>query len=97
MVALRMKSLAQHRKYVLHGLPEALSTHLSSFSSFIVSSTRDATATFCGYLRGLFQSERANMLRMGGSQAGQTGAGDDDTRLVSLRHNSFSLVLVWRE
>lgn len=37
------------------------------------------------------------MLRMGGSQAGQTGAGDDDTRLVSLRHNSFSLVLVWRE
>jgi SRSO17 transposase len=29
-----------------------------------VSSTRDATATFEGYMRGLFQSERANMLRM---------------------------------
>ena len=39
--------------------------HLSLFSSFFVSSTRDATATFYGYLRGLFQSERSNMLRMG--------------------------------
>jgi len=29
------------------------------------SSTRDATATFYGYLRGLFQSERTNMLHMG--------------------------------
>ena len=29
-----------------------------------MSSTRDASDTFCGYLRGLFQSERANMLRM---------------------------------
>jgi SRSO17 transposase len=29
-----------------------------------VSSTRDATATFEGYVRGLFQSEKANMLRM---------------------------------
>jgi hypothetical protein len=37
---------------------------LVSFSSFFVSSTRDATATFEGYMRGLFQSERANMLRM---------------------------------
>jgi SRSO17 transposase len=37
---------------------------LEPFSSFFVSRTRDATATFCGYVRGLFQSERANMLRM---------------------------------
>lgn len=29
-----------------------------------MSSTRDATATFEGYMRGLFQSERATMLRM---------------------------------
>ena len=29
-----------------------------------MSSTRDATATFAGYMRGLFQAERANMLRM---------------------------------
>ena len=29
-----------------------------------MSSTRDATASFYGYLRGLFQSERANMLRL---------------------------------
>jgi SRSO17 transposase len=34
------------------------------FLLFFVSRTRDATETFCGYLRGLFQSERANMLRM---------------------------------
>jgi SRSO17 transposase len=45
-------------------LPEALSAHLACFSSFFVSRTRDATETFCGYLRGLFPSERANMLRM---------------------------------
>ncbi|MDZ4097073.1 MAG: hypothetical protein U1E13_00080, partial [Methylophilaceae bacterium] len=31
---------------------------------FFVSSTRDATATFEGYMRGLFLSERANMPRM---------------------------------
>jgi hypothetical protein len=37
---------------------------LASFSTYFVSSTRDATATFEGYMRGLFQSERANMLRM---------------------------------
>jgi SRSO17 transposase len=37
---------------------------LAAFSSFFVSSTRDSTATFTGYMRGLFQSERANMLRM---------------------------------
>jgi len=37
---------------------------LDPFSSFFVSRTRDATATFCGYIRGLFQSERANLLRM---------------------------------
>lgn len=37
---------------------------MERFSSFFVSRTRDATATFCGYMRGLFQSERANMLRM---------------------------------
>jgi SRSO17 transposase len=48
----------------LQGLPEALNVHLATFSSFFVSSTRDATATFEGYMRGLFQSERANMLRM---------------------------------
>ena len=29
-----------------------------------MSSTRDSTATFEGYVRGLFQSERTNMLRM---------------------------------
>ena len=34
------------------------------FHRFFVSSTLDATATFEGYMRGLFQSERANMLRM---------------------------------
>jgi len=37
---------------------------LAAFSSFFVSSTRDSTATFKGYMQGLFQSERANMLRM---------------------------------
>lgn len=37
---------------------------MALFSSFFVSRTRDATATFCAYIRGLFQSERANMLRM---------------------------------
>ena len=37
---------------------------MERFSSFFVSRTRDATATFGGYMRGLFQSERANMLRM---------------------------------
>jgi SRSO17 transposase len=37
---------------------------LAHFSAFFVSRTRDATATFYGYVRGLFQSERANMLRM---------------------------------
>jgi len=37
---------------------------LEHFSAFFVSRTRDATATFGGYMRGLFQSERANMLRM---------------------------------
>ena len=38
---------------------------MAPFSAFFRSCTRDATATFGGYLRGLFQSERANMLRMG--------------------------------
>jgi len=37
---------------------------LERFSAFFVSRTRDATATFAGYVRGLFQSERANMPRM---------------------------------
>jgi SRSO17 transposase len=37
---------------------------LATFSSFFASATRDSTATFQGYMRGLFQSERANMLRM---------------------------------
>lgn len=37
---------------------------MERFSAFFVSRTRDATATFGGYMRGLFQSERANMLRM---------------------------------
>jgi len=37
---------------------------LAPFSRFFRSCTRDATATFGGHLRGLFQSERANMLRM---------------------------------
>jgi SRSO17 transposase len=37
---------------------------LEPFSRFFRSCTRDATAAFGGYLRGLFQSERANMLRM---------------------------------
>jgi len=35
-----------------------------AFPSFFVSSRRDSTATFEGYLRGLFQSELAKMLRM---------------------------------
>ena len=34
------------------------------FSSFFVSRTRDVTTAFEGYMRGLFQSERATMLRM---------------------------------
>ncbi|MGH8550333.1 MAG: hypothetical protein ACRERU_17390 [Methylococcales bacterium] len=46
------------------GLPEALSAHLSAFASFFGSSTRDTTQSFCGDLRGFFQSERANLLRM---------------------------------
>ncbi len=50
--------------HALHGLPEALSAHWAAFASFIVSATRDSTATFEGYMRGLFQSARANMLRM---------------------------------
>ena len=37
---------------------------MERFSSFFLSRTRDATATFGGYMRGLFQTERANMLRM---------------------------------
>jgi len=37
---------------------------LEPFSRFFCSCTRDASATFGGYMRGLFQSERANMLRM---------------------------------
>lgn len=37
---------------------------MEPFSRFFRSCTRDATATFGGYLRGLFQSQRANMLRM---------------------------------
>jgi hypothetical protein len=48
----------------LQGLTGALNAHVTSFSSFIVPSTRDATATFEGYVRELFQSERANILRM---------------------------------
>lgn len=50
--------------HALHGLPEALSAHWAAFASFFVSATRDSTATFEGYMRGLFQSARANMLRM---------------------------------
>lgn len=34
------------------------------FSSFFVSRTRDATEAFHGYMGGMFQSERTNMLRM---------------------------------
>ena len=48
----------------LQDLPAALNAHVEPFSRFFRSCTRDATATFGGYLRGLFQSERANMLRM---------------------------------
>jgi hypothetical protein len=54
----------QSFKSALQGISEALGAHLSLFSSFFVSSTRDATAIFYGYLRGLFQPERSNMLRM---------------------------------
>lgn len=42
----------------------SVSAHLAAFSLFFVSSTRDSTGAFEGYMRGLFQSERANMLRM---------------------------------
>lgn len=38
--------------------------HLDRFSSFFVSRTRDVIPAFHGYVRGLFQSERANLLRM---------------------------------
>jgi len=48
----------------LQGLPDALSSHLMPFSSIFVSSARDITASFYGYLRGLFQSEHANKPRM---------------------------------
>jgi SRSO17 transposase len=48
----------------LPGLPEALGAHLDRFSSCFVSCTRDVIPAFSGYVRGLFQSERANMLRM---------------------------------
>jgi SRSO17 transposase len=37
---------------------------LDRFSSFFVSRTRNVIPGFIGYLRGLFQSERVNMLRM---------------------------------
>ena len=40
---------------VLQGLPEALSAYVEPFSPFIRSHTRDATAIFSGYVRGLFQ------------------------------------------
>lgn len=49
---------------MLTGLPEALGAHLQPFSRFFVSRTRDVSETFYGYVRGLFQSERGNMLRM---------------------------------
>ena len=45
----------------LQGFPEALSAYLLPF---FVSSTRDTATSPFGYLRGLFQSGRANMLRM---------------------------------
>ncbi|MBS4098894.1 MAG: hypothetical protein KGZ83_18890 [Sulfuricella sp.] len=54
----------QPKGYLLSGLPEALGAHLQRFSGFFVSRTRDATPVFYGYVRGLFQSERGNMLRM---------------------------------
>lgn len=37
---------------------------MERFSSFFVSPTRHVIPAFAGYMRGLFQSERANMLRM---------------------------------
>ena len=37
---------------------------MEQFSSFFVSQTRSVIPAFSGYVRGLFQSERANMLRM---------------------------------
>ncbi len=49
---------------MLTGLPEALGAHLQPFSRFFVSRTRDVSEIFYGYVRGLFQSERGNMLRM---------------------------------
>lgn len=42
---------------------------MAAFSSFFVSRTRDVTTAFEGYLRGLFQSERANLLRMSEANA----------------------------
>jgi len=48
----------------LAGLPEALGAHLDQFSSFFITRTRDVSQTFHAYVRGLFQSERGNMLRM---------------------------------
>jgi len=39
------------------------------FSSFFVSRIRDVTVAFEGYMRGLFQSEHANMLRMSEANA----------------------------
>jgi SRSO17 transposase len=41
-----------------------LGAHLDRFSAFFTSRTRDVVPAFFGYVRGLFQSERANMLRM---------------------------------
>jgi len=37
---------------------------LDRFSAFFISRTRNVIPAFTGYMRGLFQSERANMLRM---------------------------------
>lgn len=48
----------------LQGLPEALGEHLDRLSTFFISRTRNVLPAFTGYMRGLFQSERVNLLRM---------------------------------
>jgi hypothetical protein len=64
LITIRRKNPNQTLISALQGIPEALSAHLHPFSSFFVFSTRDTATSFYGYLLGLFQSGRANMLRM---------------------------------
>ena len=58
-----LKTLKLRLVVLFKGLQRRLTCILPLFHLFL-SSMRDATATFESYMRGLFQSERANLLRM---------------------------------